>query len=97
MSGNLAAVVDGGGFIGGHLVANLLSEGHRVRSRHVPVVIGTLVHVMRITYVLGIRPNFAKMAPMIGKLRNWFPDGGHTIIHAGQQCTPRLCSRHDRG
>jgi GDP-D-mannose 3',5'-epimerase len=32
MSGDLIVVAGGGGFIGGHLVADLLGEGHRVRS-----------------------------------------------------------------
>jgi GDP-D-mannose 3', 5'-epimerase len=32
MSGDQVVVAGGGGFIGGHLVANLLSEGYRVRS-----------------------------------------------------------------
>jgi hypothetical protein len=39
---------------------------------------------MRIAYVLGARPNFVKMAPVIAELRRRMPDGGHTIIHTGQ-------------
>jgi GDP-D-mannose 3', 5'-epimerase len=32
MSGDLVVIAGGGGFIGGHLVADLLDQGHRVRS-----------------------------------------------------------------
>jgi UDP-N-acetylglucosamine 2-epimerase (non-hydrolysing) len=39
---------------------------------------------MRIAYVLGARPNFVKMAPVISELRRRMPDGRHTIIHTGQ-------------
>lgn len=39
---------------------------------------------MKIAYVLGARPNFVKMAPVIAELRRRMPDGGHTIIHTGQ-------------
>jgi UDP-N-acetylglucosamine 2-epimerase (non-hydrolysing) len=40
--------------------------------------------VMKIAYVLGARPNFVKMAPVIAELRKGFPDGRHVIIHTGQ-------------
>jgi UDP-N-acetylglucosamine 2-epimerase (non-hydrolysing) len=36
---------------------------------------------MRIAYVLGARPNFVKMAPVIAELRKRMPDGRHTIVH----------------
>jgi UDP-N-acetylglucosamine 2-epimerase (non-hydrolysing) len=39
---------------------------------------------MRIAYVLGARPNFVKMAPVIADLRKRMPDGRHTIVHTGQ-------------
>jgi UDP-N-acetylglucosamine 2-epimerase len=39
---------------------------------------------MRIAYVLGARPNFVKMAPVIAELRKRMPDGRHTIVHTGQ-------------
>ncbi len=39
---------------------------------------------MRIAYVIGARPNFVKMAPVIAELRRRIPDGGHTLIHTGQ-------------
>ena len=39
---------------------------------------------MRIVYVVGTRPNFVKMAPVIGALRARLPEGGHAIVHTGQ-------------
>jgi UDP-N-acetylglucosamine 2-epimerase (non-hydrolysing) len=39
---------------------------------------------MRIAYVIGTRPNFVKMAPVIAELRGRDPGGEHTLIHTGQ-------------
>lgn len=39
---------------------------------------------MRIIYVIGTRPNFVKMAPVIAAMRARHPDGDHVIIHTGQ-------------
>ena len=39
---------------------------------------------MRIAYVVGARPNFVKMAPVISELRRRIPDGRHALIHTGQ-------------
>jgi UDP-N-acetylglucosamine 2-epimerase (non-hydrolysing) len=39
---------------------------------------------MRIAYVVGARPNFVKMAPVISELRRRMPDGLHALIHTGQ-------------
>jgi UDP-N-acetylglucosamine 2-epimerase (non-hydrolysing) len=39
---------------------------------------------MRIVYVVGARPNFVKMAPVISELRRRMPDGRHALIHTGQ-------------
>lgn len=39
---------------------------------------------MRLAYVVGARPNFVKMAPVIAELRRRLPDGRHTLIHTGQ-------------
>lgn len=38
----------------------------------------------RIAYVIGARPNFVKMAPVIAELRRRMPDGRHALIHTGQ-------------
>ena len=39
---------------------------------------------MNIVYVIGARPNFVKMAPVIAELRSRIPDGAHTLVHTGQ-------------
>jgi UDP-N-acetylglucosamine 2-epimerase (non-hydrolysing) len=39
---------------------------------------------MRIAYVVGARPNFVKMAPVISELRRRLPDSRHALIHTGQ-------------
>ena len=39
---------------------------------------------MRIAYVVGARPNFVKMAPVIAELRQRLPDADHVLIHTGQ-------------
>ena len=35
-------------------------------------------------YVVGARPNFVKMAPVIAALRRALPDGQHVVVHTGQ-------------
>jgi UDP-N-acetylglucosamine 2-epimerase (non-hydrolysing) len=39
---------------------------------------------VRIVYVVGTRPNFVKMAPVIAAMRRRAPDGRHAIVHTGQ-------------
>src|SRR5512134_1201039 len=39
---------------------------------------------MRVVYVIGTRPNFVKMAPVIAALRGREPGWRHTIVHTGQ-------------
>jgi hypothetical protein len=39
---------------------------------------------MRIAYVIGARPYFVKMAPVISELLRRMPDGRHALIHTGQ-------------
>jgi UDP-N-acetylglucosamine 2-epimerase (non-hydrolysing) len=45
---------------------------------------------MRILYVVGARPNFVKMAPLIAALRRRVPDGRHVLVHTGQHYDPLL-------
>ena len=39
---------------------------------------------MRLVHVLGTRPNFVKMAPLIGAIRERFGDWQGSIVHTGQ-------------
>src|SRR5438093_10689111 len=39
---------------------------------------------MRIVHVVGTRPNLVKMAPVIGALRERFPEWPTAIVHTGQ-------------
>jgi UDP-N-acetylglucosamine 2-epimerase (non-hydrolysing) len=56
---------------------------------------------MRIAYMVGARPNFVKMAPVISDRsqigqRRRMPDGRHALIHTGQHYD-RLMSDLPRG
>jgi len=39
---------------------------------------------MRLLYVVGTRPNFVKMAPVIAALRRRLPEAAHSLVHTGQ-------------
>ncbi len=43
-------------------------------------------------YVVGARPNFVKMAPVIGELRRALPDEQHVLVHTGQHYDPMMSS-----
>ncbi len=45
---------------------------------------------MRALYVVGARPNFVKMAPLIAAMRSRLPDGRHILVHTGQHYDPML-------
>lgn len=45
---------------------------------------------MRILYVVGARPNFVKMAPVIAALRRRLPDSRHSVVHTGQHYDPAM-------
>jgi UDP-N-acetylglucosamine 2-epimerase (non-hydrolysing) len=52
--------------------------------RRLPSDTSPLDGAPRIAYVVGARPNFVKMAPVIAELRRRMPDGRHALIHTGQ-------------
>ena len=39
---------------------------------------------LKVMYVVGARPNFVKMAPVISEVRRALPDGQHVVVHTGQ-------------
>ncbi|HET6832065.1 MAG TPA: UDP-N-acetylglucosamine 2-epimerase (non-hydrolyzing) [Solirubrobacterales bacterium] len=39
---------------------------------------------MKLLHVVGTRPNFVKMAPVIAALRDLDPEGRHVLVHTGQ-------------
>ncbi len=39
---------------------------------------------MRLLHVVGTRPNFVKMAPVVAALRELDPEGRHALVHTGQ-------------
>jgi UDP-N-acetylglucosamine 2-epimerase (non-hydrolysing) len=49
-----------------------------------------MLAAMRITYIVGTRPNFVKMAPVIARLRERLPDADHSLVHTGQHYDPAM-------
>ncbi|MGA8334830.1 MAG: UDP-N-acetylglucosamine 2-epimerase (non-hydrolyzing) [Solirubrobacteraceae bacterium] len=41
-------------------------------------------------YIVGARPNFVKMAPVITEVRRALPDGHHILVHTGQHYDPMM-------
>ena len=46
--------------------------------------------VRTLAYVMGARPNFVKLAPVVAALRSRLPTWRHSIIHTGQHYDPML-------
>lgn len=44
----------------------------------------------RLLYVVGARPNFVKMAPVVAELKRQRPDADHVVVHTGQHYAPEL-------
>ncbi len=45
---------------------------------------------MRLLHVVGTRPNFVKMAPVIAAVRAVDPGGHHVLVHTGQHYDPMM-------
>jgi UDP-N-acetylglucosamine 2-epimerase (non-hydrolysing) len=41
-------------------------------------------------YVVGTRPNFVKVAPVVAELQRRLPDAEHIVVHTGQHYDPEL-------
>jgi UDP-N-acetylglucosamine 2-epimerase (non-hydrolysing) len=46
----------------------------------------------RIVYVVGARPNFVKMAPVVAELRRRLPGARHALVHTGQHYDEAMSS-----
>jgi UDP-N-acetylglucosamine 2-epimerase (non-hydrolysing) len=44
----------------------------------------------RFLYVVGARPNFVKMAPVVAELQRRLPDADHVVVHTGQHYAAEL-------
>ena len=44
----------------------------------------------KLLYVVGARPNFVKMAPVVAELRRRLPDADHAVVHTGQHYDRQL-------
>jgi UDP-N-acetylglucosamine 2-epimerase (non-hydrolysing) len=44
----------------------------------------------RLLYVVGARPNFVKMAPVVAELKRRLPDADHVVVHTGQHYSAEL-------
>jgi len=47
---------------------------------------------LKVMYIVGARPNFVKMAPVITEIRRMVPDGHHILVHTGQHYDPMMSS-----
>ena len=45
---------------------------------------------LKVMYIVGARPNFVKMAPVITEVRRALPDGHHILVHTGQHYDPMM-------